>query len=56
MRTFECKECGIVLDRDLNASINIKNEGIRLYKESIGKRQPEFKLAEHLTMDEFEIN
>ena len=33
-RTFECKECGIVLDRDMNASINIKNEGMRLYKES----------------------
>ena len=26
-RTFECKECGLSIDRDLNAAINIKREG-----------------------------
>lgn len=29
-RIFECKECGMVLDRDENASINIENEGLRI--------------------------
>ncbi|MBH0328634.1 hypothetical protein ABH14_02245 [Brevibacillus brevis] len=28
-RTFHC-DCGFVADRDWNASINIKNEGLRL--------------------------
>ncbi|WP_027416235.1 RNA-guided endonuclease TnpB family protein [Aneurinibacillus terranovensis] len=28
-RVFQC-ECGLVIDRDWNASINIKNEGLRL--------------------------
>ena len=27
-----CKYCGLVIDRDLNAAINIKNEGIRILK------------------------
>jgi putative transposase len=29
-RTYKCSECGHVQDRDLNAAINIKNEGLRL--------------------------
>ena len=29
-RTYVCKECGIVLDRDFNASINLKH-----YAESV---------------------
>jgi putative transposase len=29
-RTYHCEVCGAVLDRDYNASINIKNEGMRL--------------------------
>jgi len=24
-RIFECEDCGLILDRDLNASLNIKN-------------------------------
>jgi putative transposase len=28
-RTFICHECGLVLDRDLNAAINILNEALR---------------------------
>ena len=28
-RTYRC-ECGLVLDRDLNAAINIRNEGLRI--------------------------
>jgi putative transposase len=27
-RVFECPECGIFIDRDLNASLNIRNIGI----------------------------
>ena len=29
-RTYTCDVCGAVIDRDYNASINIKNEGMRL--------------------------
>ncbi|WP_412151090.1 zinc ribbon domain-containing protein [Bacillus methanolicus] len=28
-RVFQC-ECGVVKDRDWNASLNIRNEGLRL--------------------------
>lgn len=30
LREWNCSECGEQHDRDLNASINIKNEAIRL--------------------------
>ena len=28
-RTYECPECGQVIDRDLNAAINIRNFALR---------------------------
>lgn len=31
-REFICEECGLVIDRDENAAINIENEGLRLYE------------------------
>lgn len=37
-REFCCSECGSVIDRDLNAAYNIKNEGLRIL---VGNRQPE---------------
>ena len=30
IRVYQCPECGMVCDRDLNAAINIKMEGLRL--------------------------
>lgn len=30
IRVYQCQECGMVCDRDLNAAINIKMEGLRL--------------------------
>lgn len=29
-RTYHCEHCGLILDRDYNASINIRNEGMRI--------------------------
>jgi putative transposase len=28
-RTYDCPQCGLVIDRDVNAAINVKNKGIR---------------------------
>ena len=33
-RTYRCSECGNVIDRDYNAAVNIRNEGLRLLKEA----------------------
>ena len=30
-RIYHCRSCGMSLDRDLNASINLRNEGMRIY-------------------------
>ena len=32
VRTYICEECGLEIDRDYNASINILNEGLRILK------------------------
>lgn len=32
-RTYECPQCGTVINRDHNAAINIRNEGIRMLTE-----------------------
>ena len=53
-REFICEDCGVVIDRDLNASINIENEGLRIYKEKIGQRLPEFTLVDNPLMDDKE--
>lgn len=34
-RTYNCKNCNLSIDRDFNASINIKNEGFRLLQNNI---------------------
>jgi putative transposase len=40
-REFICEGCGLVIDRDENAAINIEHEGMRIYNETIGQRLPE---------------
>ena len=32
-RTYRCEACGNVLDRDLNAALNIRDEGFRIFTE-----------------------
>ena len=65
-REFECQGCGLVIDRDDNASINIENEGRRIYNimmdakrhqkieqrllESVHANEP--KSVEHPTVDD----
>lgn len=34
-RIYECTECGLKIDRDLNAAINIENEGCRILEEAL---------------------
>lgn len=34
-REYKCNSCGLKIDRDLNASINIMNEGINMYMKEI---------------------
>ena len=33
-RTYRCPDCGAVIDRDLNAALNVRDEGLRILKEA----------------------
>lgn len=35
-RTFKCQDCGFIENRDINAAINISNEGLRIFKNTAG--------------------
>lgn len=50
-RNWICPECGELLDRDLNAAMNILLEGERI----IGVRSTEFTLVENPTVDDRDI-
>ena len=47
-RTYHCNTCGLVIDRDLNAAINIRNIGLI----KVGKGIPEFTPVESATAAE----
>ena len=35
IRVYQCPECGMVFDRDWNAAINIKKEGLRMLQAAV---------------------
>lgn len=52
-REFKCQDCGSVLDRDLNASLNIEMEGL---KNLVGQRLSEFTLGDLPLMESTDLS
>ena len=50
-RTWTCPDCGESHDRDINAAINIRNEGIKILNNNkIGLSSPKLTLQERITL------
>ncbi len=47
-RTYHCNECGLSIDRDVNAAINIERKGMEKLKQiiNVGRGTPEFTPVE----------
>lgn len=50
-RTYICEVCGLEIDRDYNASLNIRNEGLRIYNELVPIRDGDLKPLESMSVD-----
>lgn len=50
--TIFSAQCTLLFVIMYNAACNIKDKGIRIYKEQIGSSSPEFKLVDYPTMDD----
>ena len=50
-REWICPDCGVLHDRDNNAAINIENQGLKIYKELLGIRNPELTPLESKSLD-----